>query len=151
MWGCRADTDFIAPQLVAGRWLEAGDDDAIVVNTDVIKDEPNLGVGDTVRLKIRGDEKDWQVVGVVTGQLMGSLVVRRPTGTRRRARRDGGGVTRLLVKTDLAHRRRAAGGRRERLEDRLDEAGFSVAGSETQQRAEGDYREPARHPRRRSS
>jgi len=40
------------------------------VNTDIAKDEAQMQVGKTVKLKIRGDERDYKVVGVVSGQLM---------------------------------------------------------------------------------
>ena len=122
-------TRFITPTLVQGRWLQPGDTNAIVVNTDISKDESQMQVGKTVRLKIMGQERDYQVVGIVTGQLMG------PTIFMDRKYLDGvmqtaGGVTRLLVMTeshtDAAQQTAAAD-----LERRLDEAGMAPTGSET--------------------
>ena len=124
------DSKFVNPTISQGRWLQAGDEHSVVVNTDVIKDQPNLGIGDTLRLKIRGAESDWKIVGIATGQMRGALVfVDRPALDA--AISGGGGVTRVLVKTDLhtnAEQVKAAAA----LEDRLDKAGFSVSGSETQ-------------------
>ena len=71
--GLPADTTFIQPKLVEGRWLNADDTDAVVVNTDIVKDE-HLAVGGHVKLKMRRFEKTWRVVGVVSGQLMGPVV-----------------------------------------------------------------------------
>jgi putative ABC transport system permease protein len=71
--GLPATTTFIKPKLVAGRWLTTDDTDAVVVNTDVAKDE-NLTVGAKMKLKMQGLEKTWRVVGVVSGQLMGGTV-----------------------------------------------------------------------------
>ncbi len=128
--GVPADSRIIAPDLVAGRWIGEAEERGVVVNTDVLKDAPHLGVGDTVVLDIRGTEQRWTIVGVSTGQLMG------PTVFIDRERLDaamsaGGTVSRLLVKTDdstpHAQTRTAT-----ELERRLDDAGLAVSGSLTQ-------------------
>jgi putative ABC transport system permease protein len=128
--GLPPDSRFVNPTISQGRWLQAGDDRGIVVNADVLKDQPNLSVGDRVRLKIRGKEDDWKIVGIATGQMRGPIIFFD------RAALDsavgaGGGVTRVLVKTDThtdAAQQRVAND----LEKRLDKAGFSVSGAETQ-------------------
>lgn len=128
--GVPQDTRFITPELVAGRWLEPTDTRGAVINTDVLKDEPSLGVGDTLTLTTRGVEKEWEIVGIATGQLMGPVVF---------VERDeldevvsaGGAVTRLLVQTaehDPDAQARAA----RDLERRLDDAGLPISGSQTQ-------------------
>ena len=58
------DTVMWQPRLLQGRWLTDDDEDAIVVNTDLIKDNPDIKVGDEIVLKIEGDETTWRVVGV---------------------------------------------------------------------------------------
>jgi putative ABC transport system permease protein len=124
------DSKFVNPTISQGRWLQAGDENAIVINTDLVKDQPNLGVGDTVRLKMRGAESDWKIVGIVSGQMRGSLIFVDRTALDA-ALSGGGGVTRVLVKTDIhtdAEQQKVAAA----LEDRLDKAGYSVSGSETQ-------------------
>ena len=62
-----ADSDLIRPRVVAGRWLLPEDDNAIVVNTMFLKDEPDIKVGSELKLKINGRETGWQVVGIVAG------------------------------------------------------------------------------------
>ncbi len=61
-----AETAMFQPQVVEGRWLIPGDQNAVVVNTEVVRQE-GVKVGDTVTLRIGGRESDWQVVGVVKG------------------------------------------------------------------------------------
>ncbi len=128
--GLPANSRFVNPTISAGRWLESSDAHSIVVNSEVIKDQPNLSVGDTARLTIRGAESDWKIVGVVTGQMRGPIVFfNRPALDS--VLGGGGGVTRVLVKTDahtIAAQQRAA----TELEDHLTKVGFSVSGSETQ-------------------
>jgi putative ABC transport system permease protein len=62
-----ADTKLVKPTVVEGRWLRPDDENAVVVNSIVLRDEPDLKVGDEIMLKIEGRETSWQVVGTVTG------------------------------------------------------------------------------------
>jgi len=128
--GVPGDTRFITPEMVAGRWLEPEDTNALVINTDVLKDEPNLAVGDTILLKTRGAEKEWEIVGVATGQLMG------PVAFVQRDELDAaiganGAVTRLLVQSS-DHSPDAQARTAKDLERRLDEASLAMSGSQTQ-------------------
>lgn len=129
--GLPVDTRFIKPELTEGRWLKEGANDEIVINTDVLRDEPYLKVGDLMPLTIRGEEKDWRIVGIVTGQLMGSVgyvdrdALDLATGA-------GGSVTRLLVQGS-EHTEQAQATTAEELERTLDEASLPISGSQTQQ------------------
>jgi putative ABC transport system permease protein len=60
-------TVMIAPEVVAGRWLVPGDEDALVVNSEVLQNEKDLKIGDKVTLRIGGRESDWTIVGAVKG------------------------------------------------------------------------------------
>jgi putative ABC transport system permease protein len=62
-----ADSPLVHPTLVEGRWLVPGDERAIVVNTLLLKDEPDIKVGDEIELKMSGDETMWTVVGIMKG------------------------------------------------------------------------------------
>ena len=128
--GVPVDTRFITPKLVAGRWFKKGATDELVINTDVLRDEPYLRVNDIIRLNMRGEEKDWRIVGVVTGQLMGSVafVDRDALDSAISA---GGSVTRLLVQGSghsPAEQDRLA----RDLEQRLDDASLPISGAQTQ-------------------
>jgi putative ABC transport system permease protein len=68
------DTDRIRPTLLEGRWLQAGEANALVVNIDFQNDEGDINVGDTITLRVHGQDLEWPVVGVVTTQLMGPVV-----------------------------------------------------------------------------
>lgn len=127
--GIPAASTFVNPTLTAGRWIQAGDEHAIVVNADVIKDRPDLTVGSTARLKLLGRESDWKIVGIATGQMRGSMIFFEKSALDS-ALGTAGGVTRLVVKTD-GHSSTAEQQVATDLEKRLDKAGFAVSGSET--------------------
>jgi len=128
--GLPPDSRFITPRVVEGRWLRPDDEDAVVLNTDVIKDERGVDVGDRIRLKIRGDEREYEVVGIASGQLMGpvAFMPRTYLDTVMDAR---GAATRVMIQTS-AHTPQAQQQAAETLEQRLDEAGFAVGSSRTQ-------------------
>ena len=67
-----SDTTMLHPILVEGRWLEAEDDNAIVLNTDALRDESDIAVGSVVTLNINGKEREWVVVGIIRGVLTGA-------------------------------------------------------------------------------
>ena len=128
--GLPAGTEFVTPRVVRGRWLEPGDRDAVVINTDVFKDEPGMDVGQRVDLEISGVRDRYTVVGVVSGQLMGPVIFVD------RDHLDGvlgsrGTVSRLLAKTTS----RSASLQEQvavRLEGALDDGGHAVRGTDTQ-------------------
>jgi len=59
-----------APVIVQGRWLLPEDENAVVVSTNMIQEEPDIQVGDEIVLKIQGRERSWRVVGVGMGFLL---------------------------------------------------------------------------------
>jgi putative ABC transport system permease protein len=62
-----AATDLIQPIVVRGRWLQPDDENAVVLSTTLLPYEPDVEIGDTLTLKIRGRKTTWQVVGFVNG------------------------------------------------------------------------------------
>jgi putative ABC transport system permease protein len=58
-----AGSEFVEPKLLQGRWLQKGDEAAVAVNERFKDLFPDLQAGQTVRLKIAGDEIDLVVVG----------------------------------------------------------------------------------------
>ena len=58
-----AGSPLVIPVVIEGRWLQPGDQNAIVLNELFQSRYPDLQVGDTLRLKVNGDETDWTVVG----------------------------------------------------------------------------------------
>ncbi len=128
--GLPPDTPFVAPQLEQGRWLEAGDTSALVVNADILKEEPEFALGSTVTLSILGIEEDWQVVGVVSGGMMGPVAF-APIGHMDAILQAGGGINRVFVTTEHHHATAQEQAARE-LERRFEDAGIPVAATQTQ-------------------
>jgi putative ABC transport system permease protein len=65
VFGVPLPTNLYGPQMVAGRWLQPGDGNVVVLNQK-LADEAGVAIGDTVTLKIGVDkESDWRVVGLL--------------------------------------------------------------------------------------
>jgi putative ABC transport system permease protein len=73
IYGPPADTPFIQPNIVEGRWLEPGDQNAIVLSTEIIRDHPEIGVGDDITLDIWGTRRRWHVVGILNTGFLGDV------------------------------------------------------------------------------
>jgi putative ABC transport system permease protein len=67
-----ASSEILQPTLLQGRWLLAEDDNALVINTEFLKKEPDSRVGEEIVLNIKGRDSSWTVVGVVQMQMSGS-------------------------------------------------------------------------------
>jgi putative ABC transport system permease protein len=126
--GTPYDTTFIHPTMLAGRWLQVGDEDAVVVNTDARKSEPSLDLGQRVTVEVAGEKRVLRVVGVVKGQFGGSaLYMNREALT---VLLPESGITQTLIKmsfTDTASQRRAL----DEIETRLDDANYRVVSTRT--------------------
>ena len=65
VFGVPLPTNLYGPQMVAGRWLQPGDTNVVVLNQKLANDA-GVKIGDTVTLKIGVDkESDWLVVGLL--------------------------------------------------------------------------------------
>jgi putative ABC transport system permease protein len=51
--------------VLQGRFIEAGDTNAIVLNHAYLDSEPHLHIGDTVTVKTNGQAVDWVIAGIV--------------------------------------------------------------------------------------
>ena len=71
IFGVAPDSPSIHPTVVQGRWLTARDSNALVVNVDFLKREPDVRIGDTVSLSVDGRKTNWVVVGAATSQMIG--------------------------------------------------------------------------------
>ncbi|NTV37132.1 MAG: FtsX-like permease family protein, partial [Anaerolineaceae bacterium] len=58
-----ADSTLVNPILIEGRWIQPGDTNAIVLSELFRSRFPDLTVGNTIRLRLKGDNTDWVVVG----------------------------------------------------------------------------------------
>lgn len=68
-----ADTALLQPVMLQGRWLAPDDVNAIVVNSEVLADEPDIKIGDTITLKFGTRKFPFEVVGVAQSTLTGQV------------------------------------------------------------------------------
>jgi putative ABC transport system permease protein len=61
------DTQLVDPQIVEGRWLLPGDENAVVLSASWVNKEPDVSIGDEITLKLKGRETQWVVVGFIQG------------------------------------------------------------------------------------
>jgi putative ABC transport system permease protein len=69
-----ADSAMMDPLLENGRWLTPEDEYAIVINTDVLDDEPDLQIGGEIVLDHNGRENAWTIVGITRSTAGGPVV-----------------------------------------------------------------------------
>ena len=72
MYAPEPDSEMVNPIMIEGRWIEEGDTNAIVVNTDFLRNEADIGVGSMITLDMNGRETEWEVVGIARGILFGA-------------------------------------------------------------------------------
>ncbi len=66
--GLPYDSTFVDPPIIEGRWLQMPlrlGQNNIVITTDLLSDEPDIELGDTITLELNGEEDDWNVVGIL--------------------------------------------------------------------------------------
>jgi putative ABC transport system permease protein len=124
-----ANTNMIQPEVIEGRWLRPDDENAIVLNTYVLKEEPDIKVGDEIVLKIEAREMTWQVVGIVKGVMTGSIAYANQPYFARMIRFVGrsGGVQIVGERHDSAFQSELA----KKLKEHFDSRGLRVSSTET--------------------
>ncbi|MCS7054606.1 MAG: ABC transporter permease [Thermoflexales bacterium] len=99
-----ADSRLIQPVMIQGRWLLPEDTNAAVINADVLADEPDIRIGDTIVLKFGTRRVPVQVVGVtqsvLTGQIRNPRVLYMNLSGYRNALITGRQVSNLVVVTE---------------------------------------------------
>jgi putative ABC transport system permease protein len=68
------DTQLMEFEIIEGRRLAPSDTDAMVINNALAGSSSKMRVGQTVRLEIHGEFKDWRVVGVTRQAFLPSSV-----------------------------------------------------------------------------
>jgi putative ABC transport system permease protein len=72
--GLPETTQMVTPVVERGRWLSPEDEYAIVLNATVAKDEPDIQVGDTIKLDFNDRKQLWTVVGFVSTDAQGPKI-----------------------------------------------------------------------------
>ena len=132
------NTTMFHPPIVEGRWLEADDQAAIVVNTTYLREEPDIRLGDTVIFTInQNDDLALRVVGIAVEALSPPSIY-LPNTYFERALAGKVGVANgawvvtdkrdpALVAHDLATQLEASGIQVAKIDTVADEKGFIVA------------------------
>ena len=68
------DTRLLRPVILEGRWLRPNDKQTIVLDTDALKSEPDIRVGDQITLKIERRETTWRLVGIAQTTLSATFI-----------------------------------------------------------------------------
>ena len=71
--GVPVETNLLKPSLLAGRGLQPGDTNAIVVNTRLASLSPQIKVGEEVKLQIGPSQGAWRVVGMAREPFAGPV------------------------------------------------------------------------------
>jgi putative ABC transport system permease protein len=72
--GLEYDSGTIDPWMLQGHWLQPGETRGVVVNNDLLESEPELWLGDTIRIKAGERTLSYQIVGVTSNHLSGSRI-----------------------------------------------------------------------------
>ncbi len=129
MFGLPPETQSVEPVVMEGRWLLPGEGRALVATANIRRDEPDLKVGDTVTLRVAGEDADWTLVGIVQSPTFAPFLY-VDSGTLAGVLGNGDRAGMLMVRTgerDAAAQALAAKGLRTALED----AGVGVASTTT--------------------
>ncbi len=62
------------PLVLDGRFIQPGENDTIVINSQLANAYPRVQIGDELELNLSGNERTFTVVGVISSQLAGSGV-----------------------------------------------------------------------------
>jgi putative ABC transport system permease protein len=124
--GIDPDSDLLAPRVIAGHWLGAGEPGAVVNQTAVAKN-PALHVGAPIAMRLGERTFSFPIVGIVR-ELDPSPVVYAPVGLVDAATGQDPGVVRSVRVVTREHDDAAQRAAAERLETALRAAGVEVAG-----------------------
>jgi putative ABC transport system permease protein len=67
-------SQIVSPSLVEGRWLLPDDQNAVVIPSALLRDEPHLRLGGEMLLKIDGRERSFRIVGTYIGSSFAAMV-----------------------------------------------------------------------------
>lgn len=136
------DTTFMAPELIAGGWLPTGQQpsghNAVVVNSDLVDDEPDIRVGADVTLDINDRKATWRVIGIIPTDSRGAAVYVARDDFNYAARTPGAG-TLVQVRSDR-HDAASQDALASRLYQHFDDLGLNPSGTGTTQVIQSENR-----------
>jgi putative ABC transport system permease protein len=127
-----------SPAISEGRWLTPEDDNAVVVPSGLFQNEPDLGLGKEVVLKIYGKEQSFKIVGAYLGSTFASIIYANYNYLTKVANRVGEADA-LLITTQV-HDAAAVEAESQALEKYLEHIGLRVSSVTTlpNERAEAE-------------
>lgn len=125
--GPEADSPLLAPRLLAGRWLAAGDSNAAVVNQAAVRLDPRLAPGRSVTLRVGDRTVALRVVGV-SGEMLPTPLVYAPRPAVLAASRRPGDLTRSAHVVLARHGKEAELAAAREIEAACAAAALEVAG-----------------------
>jgi putative ABC transport system permease protein len=129
LFGVPQPTAMLQASQISGRWLLPGDEDAIVATVDLLKDEPDVRLGDTLVLRVGRRSSTWRIVGITDSAGPGTaMYVSYPAYAR--ALDEAGQANNVLVRAaqhDGATQARLV----QALERHFDQAGYRVEATQT--------------------
>jgi putative ABC transport system permease protein len=130
--GLPEDAQTIQPRLVEGRWLKPDDINQVVINEDLLEKETRVGVGDTVTIKLNGQERKLEVVGIASKHLTGPRIYMNfDPLTRLTGRRNQVDVVRVLATPGAFSQPAEQDAIGQQLEKRFEDAQLSQSASRT--------------------
>ncbi len=139
--GLPIDSRTIQPNVLSGNWL-SGDGSAqqVVINQDLISDEGDVRVGDTITLKMGDRKQNFSVVGIVSKHLSGSIIYMSPSAfSRLTGRHNEVDMVRVLAAPNKLSNQQTQEKLATRLEERFSNAGISKESSTTRQTVFSEY------------
>jgi putative ABC transport system permease protein len=137
-----AGSAFMSPEILQGEWLATDSATAgggatrleeaypaVVVNSELLHEEPDLRVGSIVELEVDGRKAQWRIAGVVPTESRGSAAYVKLDDYAYATRRPGQ-ATRVVVRT-AQHDEASQEAMATRLAAQLEGAGIQVKGTET--------------------
>lgn len=117
-------SQIVSPALVAGRWLLAQDQNAVVVPSALLHDEPHLRLGGQIVLKIEGKERSFKIVGTYIGTSFAAMIF-SPYDYMARITNHVGDTDALMVSTE-AHDPASVEAWSNEIERHLDSLGVEI-------------------------
>jgi putative ABC transport system permease protein len=128
--GVLSGDNFLKPDIKAGRWLQKGDKNALVLTSILAEDMPDVKVGDRIRFEINGQTRDWAIIGIIPYSWDKTAYADMDYLTRIQG--ISGQTSTLYIRTDKKDGDSQAA-MAEIIEDRLKKSGIKVGTSITQE------------------
>lgn len=122
-----AETTMFAPRMVAGRWLQPGERDGVVLSTNITIKEPTYRVGERVLMRINDKDYSFRIIGYIE-ELQPPInpALAYITIDGYNAVAGGVGRTDTIRVSTVAHDAATHAATSEALEQQLREAGYDV-------------------------